>query len=304
VLFPLKGGNEDGKNAEELLMTMIGHNNPCWCGRWAILGSLGLAMSLVSPQGAEAAPPPAGLAVLCAVGQANDGSIKGRLVWGGEKVPPVVELVAKGQAQKDPNVCATNQAIVSHDLEIDPKTKGVAYGFAFLYRPKAGNPGLVQALISKTPKVEMDQKNCDFLPHSVAIHQDQTLVMKSSDPVGHNVRLTGFSNPGMNQIVAPNGHLDVKLVAERFPLKVECNIHPWMHGNVMVFDHPFFAVTGRDGAFELRGVPPGDYTLVVWQEKVGYVTPGLGRGMPVTVTAGQVADAGEIKIDPVKVKAN
>ena len=70
----------------------------------------------------------------------------------------------------------------------------------------------------------------------------------------------------------------------------------------MVFDHPFFAVTGPDGSFEIKGVPAGDQNVVVWQEKVGYVTPGTGRGMPVKVAAGEVTDVGEIKIDPAKVK--
>ena len=238
------------------------------------------------------------------VGQANYGTIKGRLVWGGEHVPPTEVLVEMGKAAKNPDVCAKNQSILSHDLEVDPKTKGVAYGFAYISRPKANNPEMVQDLITKNPKVEMDQKNCDFLPHSVAIHQDQTLVMKSSDPVGHNVRLTGFNNAGINQVIAPNGQLDVKLVAERLPIEVGCDIHPWMHGHVMVFDHPFFAVTGADGSFEIKGVPPGDQIFVVWQEKVGYVTPGTGGGMPVKVTAGEVTDVGDIKlkIDPAKVK--
>jgi hypothetical protein len=136
----------------------------------------------------------------------------------------------------------------------------------------------------------------------VAIQQDQTLAMKSSDAVGHNVRLTGFNNAGINQVLAPNGQLDVKLVAERLPLKVACDIHPWMHGHIMVFDHPYFAVTGPDGSFEIKGVPAGTHNFVVWQEKVGYVTPGLGRGMPVTLSAGEVKDVGEIKVDPAKVK--
>ena len=148
----------------------------------------------------------------------------------------------------------------------------------------------------------MDQKNCDFLPHSLALHQDQTLVMKSSDPIGHNVRLTGFTNAGINQVIAANGQLDVKLVAERLPLKVACDIHPWMHANIMVFDHPFFAVTGPDGSFVIKGVPAGGHDLVVWQEKVGYVTPGTAGRMPVKVTAGEVTDVGEIKIDPAKAK--
>jgi hypothetical protein len=260
--------------------------------------ALALAFPLVSFPCAQGAPQAAGLLVLGAVGQANEGTIKGRLVWGGETVPPVVDAIAKGQAPKDPNICATAQAIRSHDLEVDPKTKGVAYGFAYLVRPAASNPAMVQQLIAKAPKVEIDQKNCDFLPHSVAIHEDQTLVMKSSDPVSHNVRLTGFTNPGINQVVAPNGQLPVKLAAERLPMRVGCDIHPWMHGHVMVFNHPFFAVTGADGSFELKGVPAGAFKLVVWQETKGYVTPGKATGMPVTVTAGEVTDVGEIKLNP------
>jgi hypothetical protein len=283
------------------MMTMTGYNKAGRRARRETLFLLALVVPLFSPV-AKAASPVAGVLAVAMVGQAADGTIKGRLVWGGDKVPPVVDLVAMGQAQKDPNVCATSVAIRSHDLEVDSKTKGVAYGFAFLSRPKASNPALVEEMVKKTPKVEMDQRNCDFLPHSVALHQDQTLVMKSSDPIGHNVRMTGFVNPGMNQVVAPNGQLSVKLVAERLPLKVECNIHPWMHGHVMVFDHPFFAVTGTDGSFELKGVPPGDYYLVVWQEKAGYVTPDRARGMPVKVGAGAVIEVGEIKIDPAKVK--
>jgi hypothetical protein len=283
------------------MSTMTGYDNNSGRVLKQILLLLGVAMPLLASL-AEAAPPVAGVVALGMVGQANDGSIKGRLVWGGDKVPPRVDVVAKGQAKNNPDVCATKEAIPSHDLEVDPKTKGVAYGFAYLIRPKANNPALVQELIKKMPKVEVDQKNCDFVPHSVAIHQDQILVMKSSDPVSHNVRMTAFHNDGMNQVVAPNGHLDVKLVAERLPLQVECNIHPWMHGNVMVFDHPFFAVTGTDGSFELKGIPAGTYNLVVWQEKAGYVTPDKARGMPVKVSAGTVADVGEIKIDPAKLK--
>ena len=117
--------------------------------------------------------------------------------------------------------------------------------------------------------------------------------MKSSDAASHNVRLTGFTNTGINQVLAPNGQLEIKLVAERLPMRVACDIHPWMHGHVMVFDHPFFAVTGLDGSFVIKGVPAGDYQFVVWHGK--YVTPGEGRGMPVKVVAGETTDVGEIK---------
>ena len=289
------------------MMSKSGNGKPARRDQRPFSLSLGLAIALVSSSGAQAAPLSATLLAQGTVGQGNFGTIKGRLVWGGDDIPGAVELVEKGKAQKDPDICAKNQSIPSHDMEIDPKTKGIAYGIAYILRPKARNPEMVQELIASKPQVEMDQKNCDFLPHSLAIHQDQTLVLKSSDPVGHNVRfLAGFKNTGINQVIAPNGQLPVTLVAENLPLEVRCDIHPWMHGHIMVFDHPFFAVTGSDGTFEIKGVPAGDFNFVVWHGK--YVTPGLGRGMPVKVVAGQVTDMGDIKdlgdtkIDSTKVK--
>jgi hypothetical protein len=241
------------------------------------------------------------LLATAAVGQAKYGTIKGRLVWEGDAVPESRVLEAKGKAEKDADVCAKDQAIVSHELEIDPKTKGVAYGFAYLVRPKGTNPDVLQELVSKQPKVEMDQKNCDFQPHSLAFHQDQMLLMKSSDPKTHNVRVTGFNN-GVNQTVGASGQLELKLVKETRPIKVACDIHSWMNANLLILDHPFFAVTGPDGSFELKGVPPGEQNLLLWQERVGYVTPGGGKGMPVTVRPGEVTDVGNIKIGTANLK--
>jgi hypothetical protein len=253
-------------------------------GRSTLFVGLCLTVPLFCPRGAVA----------------QYGTIKGRLIWGGDTVVPSKVLEEMGKAEKDPDVCAKDQSILSHELEIDPKTKGVRYGFAYVVRPKGSNPEAVSELIAKNPKVEVDQKNCDFLPHSTAMHQDQTLVMKSSDPKSHNVRMSGFTNAGMNQTIAPNGQLTVKLVAERLPMTVACDIHPWMQARLMVFDHPFFAVTAPDGSFEIKGVPAGDQNVVVWQEKTGYVTPDKGRGTPVKVVAGQVTDMGDVKIDPAK----
>ena len=135
------------------------------------------------------------------------------------------------------------------------------------------------------------------------MHQDQALIVKSSDPgINHNVRLNAFTNAGLNQNLAPGGQLELKLVAERLPIKLNCDIHPWMKAYVMVFDHPFFATTAKDGSFEIKGVPAGTQNLVLWQENVGYVSPGAGRGMPVAVKAGEVTDVGVVTLDPAKVK--
>ena len=85
----------------------------------------------------------------------------------------------------------------------------------------------------------------------------------------------------------PGGQLELKLVAERLPIKLNCDIHPWMKCYVMVFDHPFFATTAKDGSFEIKGVPAGTQNLVLWQENVGYANPGAGRGMPVDREGGR-----------------
>ena len=103
-------------------------------------------------------------------------------------------------------------------------------------------------------------------------------MIKSSDPKSHNVRFAGFNNTGINQIGGTQGSARSQARPERVPLELHCDIHPWMKGYLMVFDHPFFTITGPDGSFEIKGVPAGDQNLIVWQEKVGYVTPGRSGG--------------------------
>jgi len=224
------------------------------------------------------------------------------LVWGGDTAPEAKNAVEKGKAEKDPTVCAASAAIRDKKLVVDPKTKGVRYAFAYLVRPKGNNPDAMKAALEKTPTVEIDQKNCEFLPYAVAVLQDQPVKFKSSDPVNHNIHLNPFTNPAFNQILPPNGEVDKKFVRERLPIKLTCDIHPWMEGWIMVVDHPFFAVSGEDGSFEIKGVPAGEQNLVVWQSTVGFATPGLARGMPVQVKAGEAVDVGEVKLDPSKVK--
>jgi len=231
------------------------------------------------------------------------GTIKGRLVWGGDTAPEPKPLVAKGQAGKDPAVCAANEAIPNNDLAVDPKTKGVRYGFAYLVRPNGSNPDAAKALASKTAKVVIDQKNCEFLPYATAVIQDQKVEFKSSDPVNHNVHLSPFTNAPFNTILAPGQSVEKSFVPERRVMPLTCDIHPWMKGWLMVFDHPFFAVTGEDGSFEIKGVPAGTQNLVVWQAAVGYANQGLAKGMPVKVDADGVTDVGEVKVDPAKVKS-
>jgi hypothetical protein len=268
---------------------------------WRRLAWFCLAGALLLPPSASAAVPSHLLIGPGAVGQGQTGTIKGRLIWGDENLPPVKVVVEQGKAPKDPDLCAKDEAILSRDLVIDPKTKGVAYAFAYLFRPKGDSSQQTKDLLAKLPEVVLDQKNCEFQPYALPFHKDQKLVIKSSDPKSHNVRFSGIVNTGINQMVAPQGEIKgTTLVAEKLPMELHCDIHSWMKGYLLVLDHPFFTTTATDGSFEIKDVPSGEQNLILWQNKVGYANKNLARGMPVTVKAGEVTDVGDITVDPVK----
>jgi hypothetical protein len=249
----------------------------------------------------DAEPPSSTLVPANILGQAEFGTIKGRVIWGGEEAPAPKVLVPMGKASNNPDICAKDAPVFDQALLVDPKTKGVANGLAYLVRPKGGNPAAVEDLVAQHPKVVLDQRNCEFRPYVLPMHQDQTLVIKTSDPmISHNVRMSPFTNPGRNQTLGPGAQLELKLVAERRPFELRCDIHPWMNAWVLVCDHPYFATTGTNGSFEIKGVPAGPQQLVVWH-KSGFVTSGQARGMSVEVKAGEAVDVGEIKLDPKKI---
>jgi hypothetical protein len=123
--------------------------------------------------------------------------------------------------------------------------------------------------------VLLDQKNCLYVPQILAVQTDQKIQVKNSDPVLHNVHdlPTVSGNQEENKAQMPNGP-DMTMSfpkAEEF-LKFKCDVHPWMFAWVSVFDHPYFAVSGKDGTFKIANVPPGKYTLKAAHRKAGATT--------------------------------
>ena len=145
----------------------------------------------------------------------------------------------------------------------------------------------------------MDQPCCMFEPHVLAMRQGQDLLVKNSAAVAHNIHWVGnpLKNPGGNVIVPPGGSYTIKnLKGDRLPLKMSCDIHPWMGAWLGVFDHPYFAVTDVNGNFEIKGAPAGNYNLIVWHEDVGYRGGKEGRtGTPLDIKAGGVTDLGKLE---------
>ena len=104
----------------------------------------------------------------------------------------------------------------------------------------------------------------------VGIQVGQTLSVTNSDPVTHNIHPLAQINREWNHSQGQgDAPLARKFLKPEVMIRVKCNIHSWMHAYIGALAHPYFAVTGADGTFEIRNVPPGDYVVEAWQEKMG-----------------------------------
>lgn len=120
--------------------------------------------------------------------------------------------------------------------------------------------------VPPTPIV-LDQKNCMYAPHVLAVMVGQPFSVANSDPTMHNVHVMARHNRQWSSS-QPVDSVPLKSTFERpeFAIPVLCNIHPWMRAYVFAFDQPYFAVTGADGAFAIKNLPPGTYTIEAWHE--------------------------------------
>jgi hypothetical protein len=124
-----------------------------------------------------------------------------------------------------------------------------------------------------TSRVVLDQQGCRFIPHVLGIQTNQSLEVRNSDPTTHNVHQTPRNNPDWNQSQpAGAAPLLVKFGHAELMVPIKCNQHPWMKAYVGVLSHPFFAVSDRNGAFQIEGLPPGTYTIAAWHEEFGEKT--------------------------------
>ena len=118
--------------------------------------------------------------------------------------------------------------------------------------------------------ITLDQSGCKYHPHVLGVVAGQTVKIVNSDPTTHNIHPTPKDNREWNESQPPQAApIEKTLAREEIMLPVKCNQHPWMRMFVNVTKNPFYAVTGPDGKFEIKGLPPGDYTIAFVHEKLG-----------------------------------
>lgn len=197
------------------------------------------------------------------------GSLKGRIVYDG--APPKQGTITP---TKDQQFCGKHQ-IPDETLVVNSANKGVKNVIVSLYLSRSDKAPTPHADYAKTATepARLDNVNCRFEPHILPVRTGQPVVLGNKDTVAHNTKIDFLNNSPINPLIPPNADVTQKFSArELLPSTVSCNIHPWMTARVYVQDHPYVAVTDEDGNFELKNLPAGEWTFLVWQEKSGYVT--------------------------------
>jgi plastocyanin len=129
--------------------------------------------------------------------------------------------------------------------------------------------GLKNSFDPAATPVELDQKDCQYVPHVISAQVKQQIKIVTSDDTTHNVHPQPKNNTEWNKSQPPKGDPLLETFARSEVIPVKCNQHPWMKAYIGVFNHPFHAVTDKDGNYSIKGLPPGEYTIEAWHEKLG-----------------------------------
>ncbi len=151
------------------------------------------------------------------------------------------------------------------------------------------------------PQVLLDNKDCIFVPHCMAVWASkQEFYIVNSDPVAQNVAFSPLLDKQANIVIPVGGNATWQFKrAQRLPVPIACNYHPWESAYVLPLDHPYVAITGEDGSFTLPKLPVGELEFQIWHERIGPLdTQDWPKGrLTATIQAG-TNDLGTIKVAP------
>ena len=217
-----------------------------------------------------------GFGLGAAPAKAQGGSVSGSIKFTGA-VPANPKIDMSEEA-----VCKAKYASGATDPVVVVNKGMLANVFIYV---KTGLPAGGKYPTPTTP-VTIDQSGCLYHPRVLGVMVNQPFEIKNSDAVLHNIKAVPKKNRGFNISQPSQGMKTTRTFAvPEMELPLECNVHGWMHAKAFVMDHPFFAVSGDDGSFSIKGLPAGTYTLEAWHEKYGTKTA------TVTVAANGTATA-------------
>ncbi|MGE0362302.1 MAG: carboxypeptidase regulatory-like domain-containing protein [Vicinamibacterales bacterium] len=228
--------------------------------RSAVAGVVGLLLVAAAAACGGGAPAPAPAAP-AAIDPATTGTVTGRVTLAG--TPPAATMLRLDGDK----TCATFFPGARRPTEA--WVVGADGGLANVFVHVTGGLDGRSHPIPSEPVV-LDQQRCWYTPRVVGVRVGQPLLVLNSDPLLHNVRAASVVNEPFNQGQPVQGtrYSHTFSVAEvMVPMK--CDVHAWMNAWIGVVNHPFFAVTGPDGAFALPGLPAGTYTVEAWHEAGG-----------------------------------
>lgn len=229
------------------------------------------------------------------------GDLSLRIVYDGP--PPKPAKIVVGAAP------GCGAMIDDDSLLVHAKDKGIANFFVYLFEEDVSKVPIHPSYAKGAKdKVKMANKGCAFVPKAIAMQTSQTFVGENPDPVGHNMKFSPFANAEFNESI-PAGNEITKLFpkVEATPVAIQCNIHPWMKGFVLVRDDPYFAISDASGKVTIKNLPAGTWTFRIWHDKAGFARKGTldgkafewerGRMPPLEIKAGK-NDLGEMKLKP------
>jgi len=196
------------------------------------------------------------------VDSATAGNLAGRVTVDGA-LPPNAPINLGGdpicrQAHKDG---ATTETYVSENGGLGNVFVYVKDGLGNYYFDVPGEP------------VKLDQDGCMYKPHVFGVRVDQNIEFVNSDSTGHNVHALPKANREFNFSQPIKTQKDRRSFSSpEVMVHIKCDMHSWMSAYAGVVDHPYFAVTGPGGQFEMKQLPPGTYTIEAWHEKLGTQT--------------------------------
>jgi len=200
----------------------------------------------------------------------NGGSIKGHITYNGKPPAPKKVIITK-----DPKVCGTSREDDAFQIG---KGGGVKNVVVYLADIKSGKK------MEGNMKPVLDQKGCHYVPHVQVVPLNATLQVRSSDAILHNMHSFLNGSSVINFAMPPHpGLVLTKKLDKPGGQQLKCDVHSFMTGGIFVAETPYAELTDEDGAFEIKDVPPGEYTIATWHQAAGPLS------QPVTVVAGGTA---------------